>query len=31
MRTRWGAGTAMRLKSDKVVKIARLSSCKNFV
>jgi len=24
-------GTAMRLKRDKVVKIARLSSCKNFV
>ena len=28
---RWGAGTARRLKRDKVVKIARLSSCKNFV
>jgi len=26
-----GAGTARRLKRDKVVKIARLSSCKNFV
>ena len=25
------AGTARRLKRDKVVKIARLSSCKNFV
>jgi len=25
------AGTAKRLKKDKVVKIARLSSCKNFV
>jgi len=24
-------GTARRLKRDKVVKIARLSSCKNFV
>ena len=24
-------GTARRLKGDKVVKIARLSSCKNFV
>ena len=28
---RWGAGTARMLKRDKVVKIARLSSCKNFV
>ena len=28
---KWGAGTARRLKRDKVVKIARLSSCKNFV
>jgi len=28
---RWGAGTARRLERDKVVKIARLSSCKNFV
>ena len=28
---RWGAGTARRLKRDKVAKIARLSSCKNFV
>ena len=28
---RWRAGTARRLKRDKVVKIARLSSCKNFV
>jgi len=28
---RWGASTARRLKSDKVVKIARLSDCKNFV
>jgi len=28
---RWGAGTARRLKSDKVRKIARLSGCKNFV
>ena len=27
----WGAGTARRLKRDKVAKIARLSSCKNFV
>ena len=26
---RWGAGTASRLKRDEVVKIARLSSCKN--
>ena len=25
------AGTARRLKRDKVVKIARLSGCKNFV
>ena len=25
---RWGAGTARRLKRDKVAKIARLSSCK---
>ena len=25
------AGTARRLKRDKVVKIAGLSSCKNFV
>jgi len=25
------AGTARRLKRDKVAKIARLSSCKNFV
>ena len=25
------AGTARRLKNDKVVKIARLSGCKNFV
>ena len=29
--SRRGAGTARRLKRDKVVKIARLSSCKNFV
>jgi len=28
---RWRAGTTRRLKRDKVVKIARLSSCKNFV
>jgi len=28
---RWGAGTARRLKRDKIAKIARLSSCKNFV
>jgi len=28
---RWRAGIARRLKRDKVVKIARLSSCKNFV
>jgi len=28
---RWGAGTAMGLKRDEVVKIARLSGCKNFV
>jgi len=28
---RWGAGTVRRLKRDKVVKIARLSSCNNFV
>ena len=28
---RWGAGTAKRLKRDKIVKIARLSGCKNFV
>ena len=28
---RWRAGTARRLKRDKVVKIARLSGCKNFV
>ena len=28
---RWGASTARRLKRDKVVKIARLSGCKNFV
>jgi len=28
---RQGAGTARRLKTDEVVKIARLSSCKNFV
>ena len=28
---RWGAGTARGLKRDKVVKIARLSGCKNFV
>jgi len=28
---KWGADTARRLKSDKVVKLARLSSCKNFV
>jgi len=28
---RWGAGTARRLKRDKVVKIARLGSFKNFV
>jgi len=28
---RWGAGTAKRLKRDKVVKIARLNGCKNFV
>jgi len=28
---RWGAGTARRLKRDTVAKIARLSSCKNFV
>jgi len=26
-----GAGTARRLKRDKVVKIARLSGCNNFV
>jgi len=28
---RWGAGIVRRLKRDKVVKIARLCSCKNFV
>ena len=28
---RRGAGTARRLKRDKVAKIARLSSCKNFL
>jgi len=28
---RLAAGTARRLKSDKVVKIASLNSCKNFV
>ena len=28
---RWRAGTARRLKRDKVVNIARLSGCKNFV
>ena len=29
--SRWGAGTAMRLKREKVVKIARLTGCKNFI
>ena len=28
---KWGAGTARRLKRDKVVKVAWLSSCKNFL
>jgi len=28
---RRGAGTARKLKSDKVMKIAKLSDCKNFV
>ena len=28
---RWGAGTASRLKRDQIVKIARLTGCKNFV
>ena len=28
---RWGAGTARRLKREKIVKTARLNGCKNFV
>ena len=29
--TRWGAGTARGLNRDQIVKIARLTGCKNFV
>jgi len=29
--SRWGAGTARGLNTDQIVKIARLTGCKNFV